>query len=146
MFKYEIDGKEYIQKPLVWGQAKQLKTVISNVKIVPDFNPVNLLDILGDNVPLFCAVVLCEEGTNLVDKDLDELTIRFENSLDIASSMKVMEDFFVCNPIDLISRSLLGLGQAVGMIMRSPLISMAVIPSTEPSVLSPEETSPKETE
>jgi DNA-binding ferritin-like protein (Dps family) len=145
MFEYEIDSRKFIQQPLVWGQAKQLKAVVSKIKLNAGIEMMDLLDILGDQVPMFCAIVLREDGVELKDKNIEVLASEFENSLDVATSMKVLEDFFVCNPIDLISKSLLGLGQAVGMIVRGGLPRMmARTPSIEPSVPLPEEISPNE--
>jgi hypothetical protein len=118
MYEYEIGGKKYIQKPLVWGQVKQMRVIVSRIKFGSDFEPAGMMDLLGDNVPSFCAIVLREEGQNLVDKNLEALTSEFEEKLDVGTSIKVLEDFFVCNPIDLISKSLLGVGEMVGVIIR----------------------------
>ena len=139
MFEYEIGDRKFIQKPLVWGQAKQLRDVISKIKIDPNLEVMDMVDLLGDNVPRFCAIILREENVDLAKKDLEKLAFEFEDVLDITVSMKVVEDFFVCNPIDLILKNLSGLGTAARSIF------LTKTPSTLPSVPLPEEILPNET-
>lgn len=148
MYEYEIEERKFVQKPLVWGQVKQMKTFVSEIKVDSNFNPIDALDLLGDNIPKFCAIVLREVGQNPKDKDVEELARFFEEALDVGTSMQVVEDFFVCNPTDLISRNLLGLArtikQAMGLKLSLEAKPSPEMKSTELSAPSPEETSPNE--
>ncbi len=146
MFSYEIEGEKFIQKSLVWGQVKQLKELFQNVRIKSDFSEYDMIDLLGEHLPTFCAIVLRKEGQELKDKNLEELGNLFSEILDVTTSVKVVEDFLVCNPIDSISKSLSGLGQmAKGLMPMRPVNSVVQeTPLTQPSVPSQEEILPSE--
>jgi len=121
MFSYEIEGEKFIQKSLVWGQVKQLKELFQNVRIKSDFSEYDMIDLLGEHLPTFCAIVLRKEGQELKDKNLEELGNLFSEILDVTTSVKVVEDFFVCNPIDSILKSLSGMIQSVGLTLKNSM-------------------------
>lgn len=62
MFKYIIDGKTYIQKPLVLGQIRQLIGHLKGLEIKPGSSGVGIVFELGDQLPAALAIVLVEEG------------------------------------------------------------------------------------
>lgn len=113
MIEYQINNKKYIQKPMVWGQVKQFQTLLKDVIWPTEFTIVTFLDVFSDQLPLFAAIVLTEEGKSLKDKNVDLLKIEFDEFLDIGTSIKMVEDFFVCNPIDSILKSLSGMMQKI---------------------------------
>lgn len=103
MYQYEVNGKIYHQKPLVLGQVKQLIIFLGNLAF-----PVNesaeaeigmIMGILGDRLPHALAVVLHEDGVPLQQKNLDNLAAEIESTFDIETTMRVVEDFFECNPV-----------------------------------------------
>ena len=111
-FTYEVDGKRYAQKKLVLGQIAQLMellketTIPSMFSLAGDpgemkitFNAEAVAGLLGERLQQAVAIVLIEEKTPLAEKDLERLTREVRWSFDPETTMKVIEDFFVCNPI-----------------------------------------------
>ena len=96
--KYEFGGKTYIQEMLVWGQVRQLASILKGIKFEGQMTVGVVIDILGDTLPSAIAIVLTEEGTSLKDKDFESMAKDFEFSLPIDVAVKVIEDFFICNP------------------------------------------------
>jgi hypothetical protein len=97
--KYEFGGKVYIQEKLVWGQVKQLASVLKGITIEGQMTVPVLIDLLGDKLPLAMAVVLTEEGTSPKDKNLEAIAKEFEFGIPVDIAFQVIEDFFSCNPI-----------------------------------------------
>ena len=104
--KYEINGKTYIQKPLVLGQIGQLALCLNGLSIPSDGNPVGMIMKLGDRLNQAIAVVLREEGKPLRDKDIEAMTAEFEDSIDAQTQLSVVKDFFDCNPITFLLETL----------------------------------------
>lgn len=98
MFTYQIDSKVYEQKPLVWGQVKQLTAVLKGVSVEQDLTVSDLIDLIGDKMPMVLAVVLTEQGKSPKDKDLEAIAAEFVFSVPVETVIKVVEDFFGCNP------------------------------------------------
>jgi hypothetical protein len=113
MFEYEINGKKYIQKPLVWGQVRQFQSLLKEVVWPTEFTIVTFMEVFSDQLPQFAAIIVSEEGKLLKEKNIDGLTVEFEEFLDIGTSVKMVEDFFDCNPIDSILKSLSGMMRKV---------------------------------
>jgi hypothetical protein len=143
MFEYEINGKKYIQKKLVWGQVEQLQSVLAGIVFPADLSPISLMGVLGSNLPRACAIFLSEEGVNPKDKDLDALTEEFKYNLDLDLSLDILVDFFDCTPVDSLLKRLAGLtSKFTSNIVKKNL--SAELNELSPSL--PEETLPKETE
>jgi len=98
-FTYEIDGKTYVQKPLVLGQLRQLLSVLKNVVIPEDANTITLIDVFGGHISEALAVVLTEKGSSLKDKDIASTADTLAFAVTSETAIKVIEDFFTCNPI-----------------------------------------------
>ena len=98
MFEYEINGKIYEQKKLVWGQLNQLVNELKGIEFHSGMSTMELLTILGDKMPFVTAIVLTEKGSSLKDKDINSLAKEFEFGIEFEVALKVIEDFFVCNP------------------------------------------------
>src|SRR3990170_3405682 len=81
--QYEIGGKIYFQKPLVLGQVRQLMNLLQGVAIPRESNAAELIIVLKD-------------------KALDALTREIEFEISPEDTIKVVEDFFGCNPISLV--------------------------------------------
>ncbi len=101
-FKYEIGGRVFIQRPLVLGQLKQLIDYVMKDLVVPDtesLDPMMLIEILGDKLPLGLAIILTEEGKSPKDKDIDQLAKDLYFEITAEQTMEVIADFFVCTPV-----------------------------------------------
>ena len=99
--KYEIGGKNFIQKRLVWGQAKQLIKEIEGVELPSNFTPKDVLKVLESRIPALIAIVLIPEGETARKKDNAAMIEFFEWEMSLEQTIQVIEDFFVCNPIPL---------------------------------------------
>lgn len=119
MGNYEINGKTYFQKPLVLGQLVQLSDFFESLSDVPREATINgLIKTLGDKLPLAIAIVLCEEGKSLRDKDVKALATEFAEHLSLEVAGRIVEDFFVFNPPTSLSGFLERTAVAVGAIGR----------------------------
>ena len=138
--EYVIEDRTFIQKPLVWGQVKQLLVVLEGLVIPQGAPTIEVIKFLGDKLPEAMAVVLTEKGTSLKDKDLKELTTLFDFFAPIEVIKQVIEDFFVCNPI------VSTLGEKIEGILKGLKIQTEPIKDTLTEQLSSlaEETSAKE--
>lgn len=114
MYEYEVNGKLYRQKPLVLGQIKQLIVFLGNLAF-PAIESAEaeigmIIGILGDRLPHALAIVLTEDGIPLKEKNLENMAAEIESTFDIAITMRIVEDFFDCNPIaSLFDRVTLGM-------------------------------------
>lgn len=98
-YMYDIGGKTYVQRELVLGQINQLNKLLPDMKLPTDPTPLAIIATIGPWLPSALAIVLAEAGTSLRDKDLDALEAEIADHMDLATSMQVIEDFFVCNPL-----------------------------------------------
>jgi hypothetical protein len=99
VFTYEINEKIYEQKTLVWGQVRQLTNILKDVAFGPETSAPALINLLGDKMPLVLAVLLTESGTSVKDKNLDACAEELSFAISVDVVVKVVEDFFACNPI-----------------------------------------------
>lgn len=99
---YDIGGKKFIQKPLVWGQVVQLFEILKGTEISTVSSPTDIILALGHRMPQALAIVLTEEGKSVRDKDIEDIASFFEFEVDVSTVAMVIEDFFVCNPTSLI--------------------------------------------
>lgn len=110
---YTIGNKTYIQKPLVFGQLKQLISLLQGLKIPDALDIFQLIDILDNKIHKAVAIVLTEEGTSLRDKDIEKVEKEIEYEIDINTIAKVIEDFFELTPISSLLERIGGLKDAV---------------------------------
>ncbi len=137
-FTYEIDGRKFIQRPLVLGQLRQLLSVLKTVEIPGDANAVGLIDACGDRLPEALAIVLTEEGSSLKDKNIAALADMLSFSVTPELALQVIEDFFSCNPVSSL------LERLTGTIARATA-NLTPIGSMASSLSSAAATSPDET-
>ncbi len=136
--KYLIGEKKYEQRPLVFGQVRQLQEILQGLRLQATFDQAQLLTALGDRLPLALAVVLILEGGSAKGKDLPELADEIEFTISPEQVFQVIEDFFTCNPI---ASLLVRLKGVLGTIREK--ISTGL---QKPSASLPEETSAEESE
>lgn len=107
-FLYEIDGKTYVQKPLVLGQLSQLLAVLKDARIPVNTSVAGLMEALGGHLPDALAVVLTPEGQSPRDKNLMELSEELSFSVSLPTALQVIEDFFSLNPVSSLLERLTG--------------------------------------
>lgn len=108
-FSYEINGKTYIQRPLVLGQVKQLQAFLKDVELPAEMTVTSILVVLADKLPRAAAIILVDPAASPKDKNLDSLAEEMEFGLPLNMAMDIIRDFFVCNPTALIFETLNGL-------------------------------------
>jgi hypothetical protein len=140
MIEYEIGGKKYFQKPIVLGQISQIESFLTKNNIPLGEGPEALIRFMGSKLSEGLAIVLQEEGVPLKDKDLSKLADDLAFTVDFETALKIVTDFFVCNPTNSILEKL---GGAIGSIKRAVMIR--TILSENLSASSAEATSQKET-
>ena len=96
--KYIINGKTYIQKPLVLGQITPFLDVMEG-RTINDLNALALVKSFGDILPKIAALILIPEGVKVSMRDLSALEEEFRDELDIDTALEVAADFLACNPV-----------------------------------------------
>jgi hypothetical protein len=152
VFTYEIGDKKYFQRRLIFGQIRQLLTLMSKIDFQVPKKVTDMEQLIGaliiskivDGSALeFLAIVLTPEGMHPKDKDIKAVMYDLEwSGLDLGNLTlipKVVEDFLSCNPTSSLSAEMRAAGERLAEKVK-PLIG-----SKKPSASSPEETSPKET-
>ncbi|NLT24653.1 MAG: hypothetical protein GXX82_16545 [Syntrophorhabdus sp.] len=134
---YEINGRSYVQRPLVLGQIGQINDVLKGVEITGDMGIEQIVQLLGDRLPVAMAIVLTEKHTRMQDKDPQVLAEEMREFMDIGTAMEVIDHFLSLNPIASIFGRLTGIMAG---------ITKAKIGSKTSLSPSPEETSQSERE
>jgi hypothetical protein len=137
-FTYEIGGRKFKQKPLVLGQVKQLIALLKGLVLPYDLSIPSLIMALGNELTPALSIVLIEDGTLLKNKDMEELGDFLEGEIDIETTVKVISDFFDCNPIASMSEALIGLTTKI----KATMTQASTL--TESVSSSPKETLPSE--
>lgn len=99
MKEYDINGRTFVQRPLVLGQDKQLLRVLDGIVLPEQLTLSSLLDALGERLCQAIAVVITEKGCSPRDKDVGKLADELEWSLDPLLALEIADDFFVLNPV-----------------------------------------------
>jgi len=139
-YTYEIDGKTYIQRPLVLGQLSQMIGALEGIEIPSTIDAAGIAKLLGDRLPDVIAIVLTPEGTRLKDKDTPEIAEIFRESMDIETAVEVIDNFFGLNRIASAFEKLTGI-----MTQILPKKTAKLTGSDKSSWGLPAETSQKET-
>ncbi|HQG81825.1 MAG TPA: hypothetical protein PLU14_00320 [Caldisericia bacterium] len=96
---FTVAGKNYVIKPLVLGQIKQISNLVKGLELPTEIDVASIMDILGNKLPEFVAIVLVEEGKKPSDKNLEELTREIEDNFSLDEALGVVEHFFDITPI-----------------------------------------------
>ena len=104
--EYTINGKKYYQKELVLGQLKQITPLLENFQIPQIFTAREVIEVLGDKLPIAIAIIIREQDKALKDKDIELLVNEFEENLEVETAIKIIEDFFQLNNIDFFFKKL----------------------------------------
>jgi len=138
---YEIGGKTYEQRRLVFGQWQQLLRLFKGGgAALPElFGARELILALGDKLDTALAVVLTEQGQSPRDKDMEALADELAFEMLPEQVAEVFSDFFDCNPLASIAQAI---GEAFGGLLEKLQDPNG---SSEPSSSSPEGTGPSAT-
>lgn len=129
-YRYEINGRVYVQRELVLAQVQELLAALSGITLT-ELTVTGILSSAGDRVYGLLAIVLIPEGKTARQRDM---AMAEEDLRDAPASMvvRMVADFFVCTQ----PSSLLGeLGRLIS------LAGAAAMPSNNWSACSPTETS-----
>ena len=99
---YKINDKEFYQDKLKLGQIKQLLPYLDKIVGAFDKEDMNLIDLvtkLSDDISQILAVILIEKGTNLRDKNIEDLSAFLDENLDLDGTLEIVADFFDITPI-----------------------------------------------
>lgn len=108
-FKYEVNGKTYVQRPLVLGQLKQVIKPLAGLDFSEEMDALTVVKTLGDRLPEILAVALTMKGKSPKDKDVEALAREFAEHMDLATAVSAVDDFFGCNPVALILQRVMGM-------------------------------------
>ncbi len=143
MKEYDIQGRIFVQRPLVLGQIQQLLRVLDGISLPEPLTLASLLDALGERLYQAVAVVITEKGCSPGDKDIEELAGWIRWSVDAETMLRIVDDFFVMNPV---SSLLEQAGALIGALSRRlQEEAPRATGSTKPSSSWPAGTSPVET-
>jgi hypothetical protein len=144
-FKYEIGGRTFYQRPLVLGQVKQLVSILKELVLPYELTVASVILSLGDKTSNALAVLMVEEGVPLKKKKMAEIEDILEENLSIEETIKVVEDFFDCNPIVSISEAMIGLTNKVQKTMTQANSLTESVLSSQGEILPEEMTSSGDT-
>lgn len=98
-FEYDIGGKKFTQRKLVLGQVRQLIRLLPEIVIRAGATPLSILVGLDEKTSQALAIVLREEGSELKDKNVEALAAFLDENCDLDVAGRVIDDFFVLNPL-----------------------------------------------
>ena len=107
-FQYAIGESIYEQRPIVLGQMKRLLPIVSSIRI-DSLDLQGLVASIGDQLPAALAIVLVDvhEAENIREAMRPDRLAEREDELvwglTPELAVRVIEDFFACNPISSIS-------------------------------------------
>ena len=99
IYSYEIGGKKYTQEKLVLGQIEQLLPIAEGITLHEGSEALEVVRLLGDKISTAIAIVLREDNQHLKDKNVEQLAEALKFEMEMDTAFKVVEDFFLCNPI-----------------------------------------------
>jgi len=139
-FKYAIGDKIYLQRPLVMGQAEQLMDILEGMEMPKKFSSAALKKVLGEKLYLAMAIALVEEGKSpkRTEEELATLADEIHWTINPDTTIKVIDDFFDCNPAASILQKLTGMAKRLSD-------KMSEVTSRTPSSFSQKGTLQKET-
>lgn len=137
---YEIGGKTYEQRLLVFGQWQQLNRIIEGVKMPAELSQRNLVVAFSDRLDQILAVILTEQGESARGKNLPELAELLAFEMSPEKVAEVIADFFDCNPIASVLNLVVGVIDKIQQTMKT-----AATGSSNQSSSSQAETGPNAT-
>ena len=144
-FSYTIGGKKFVQRPLVLGQILLLTTLLKGLPEMMSLGPNALITTMGHRMPDALAIALIPEDSKMSDKSNEGkrrfLAEEISFSIDADTVVKVVEDFFDCNPIVSLMEKLSGATEKIA----GQIKELKTKQSTPSAQSSPEETSPSAT-
>lgn len=96
---YDIGGKTFELRPLVFGQWQQLNRIMDGVDLPAELSMRNLVAAFADQLHLVLAVILTEKNRSPRDKNLDELAEQLAFNMPPEQVAEVVGDFFTQAPL-----------------------------------------------
>jgi hypothetical protein len=117
MCKYTIGDRTYVQKPLVLGQIEQMMEILDGIRVPRSTTPKAVMEALGDRLHLAFAIALVEQGKSPKREmeEIREIAQWLHWEINGETSLRVIEDFFVCNPIASLWEKLKGIASSAGI-------------------------------
>lgn len=145
---YEIGGKKYTQGKLVLGQIEQLIPLLDGLSFSADPQPLEIVRSLGGRISTAISIALKADGQELRDKDVEEQAKDLKFSMSLPTTLKIVKDFFLCNPIGSLLEELTTAMEEIAQMVPEEIAETApaVDGSEKSSQSSQKETSPNETE
>ena len=124
-YEYNIGGKKYTQEKLFFGQIEQLFAILGGLNFPAKPDRRDIINAIGNKISTTIAIVLKVDGQDLKDKDVIAATGDLKFEIDLETTIKIVEDFFLLNPIALLVERLKEMttkitketGQSEGIIM-----------------------------
>lgn len=112
---YEIGGKTYEQRELVYGQVRQLRRLVEGLELPAASEVIGWAKALvvaleeTGKLDTALAILLTEAGADLKSKDLAALAAELEFGITPQQIAEVFTDFFTCNPTSSVLEMLAGI-------------------------------------
>lgn len=137
--KYWIGDVKYFQEKLVFGQIRQIMSILKTVsfELKKRYAVSDIIDLLGDHMVEFMSILLIPEGSSPKQKDNKNIAEQIEWTITSDMILEVMTDFFTFNQILELQKKIMKMKKNLNLEILSK-------ESTTPSQKSPEETSPEE--
>jgi hypothetical protein len=123
---YEIGGKKYTQEKLVLGQIEQLIPLIEGLAFSAKPQPFEIVRSLGGRISTAISIALKKDGQELKDKDVDEQAKDLKFNMSLPMTLKVVKDFFLCNPIGSLLEDLTMAMEEIAEMVPEELTEMAL--------------------
>jgi len=145
---YTIGGKKYTQAKLVLGQIEQLIPLLDGLSFSANPQPFEIVRSLGGKISTAISIALKADGQELRDKDVEEQAEDLKFSMSLPTTLTIVKDFFLCNPIGSLLEELTTAMEEIAEMVPEEIAETvpAVDGSEKSSQSSQKETSPSETE
>lgn len=95
--RYLINGRTFVQNPLVLGQLLPLCEIIQAIEI-QSFSVQGIITAFGAKLSAALAVLLIPLGETLRDRDIEAMALFLEENMSAETALEVVADFLSFNP------------------------------------------------
>lgn len=94
---YLINGRSYVQRPLVLGQLLPLCKMLETVEI-RSFSVQGIVSAFGQSLSTALAVLLIPKGDTVRGRDLETIAAELDEHMSAETALEVVADFLSFNP------------------------------------------------